>query len=94
MVIHNSKFLIKLRKISLLCLIISIPLNLLSFLLRAGFLTIIGTPLLIIYIIFSLFFWRCPYCKQILPMKVNAKDSDYINDIDQTYRCPNCNKKF
>jgi hypothetical protein len=94
MIIHNVKVLIKIRKISLLCLFISILINLLGVLLRFGYLTIIGTPLLIIYILLSLLFWKCPYCKKRLPMRFNIKDSDYINDIDESYCCPWCNTRI
>jgi hypothetical protein len=83
MIIHNVKVLIKIRKISLLCLFLSILINLLGVLLPFGYLTIIGTPLLIIYILLSLLFWKCPYCNERLPMRFNIKDSDYINDIDE-----------
>lgn len=82
------------RKASLLCLFISFPCNLLGTLLKMRIFIIIGTPLLIVYILLSLFFWRCPYCKERLPMRFNAKDEDYINDVDGTYQCPYCNKNI
>jgi len=94
MVIHNVKLLIKIRKIALLCLFISIPINLLGILLQIGLLIMIGVPLLIIYIVSSLLFWKCPYCKKRLPMRFNIKDDDYINDKDESYRCPNCNERI
>lgn len=94
MIIHNVKILIIVRKIALLCLFISIPINLLGILLQLGFLVIIGTPLLIIYIFLSLLFWKCPNCKKRLPMRFNIKDNDFINDIDESYCCPTCNKRI
>lgn len=94
MIVHNIKILIKIRKISIICLILSIIINALNFLLRIGYLALIGVPLLLIYIIFSLLFWKCPYCKKRLPMRFNVKDEDFINDIDESYHCPNCNKKI
>jgi phage FluMu protein Com len=90
----SKKSLLKLRKISLLCLFLSIPINLLGVLLRFGYLTIIGTPLLLLYICFSLVFWKCPHCKERLPMKFNHKDDEFINDVDGNYRCPYCNKEL
>lgn len=90
----STKTLLKLRKISLLCLFLSIAINLLGTLLRFGYLTIIGTPLLLLYISFSLVFWKCPNCKERLPMRFNHKDDEFINDVDGNYRCPYCNKEL
>ena len=92
--VHNLKTLIKLRKISLICLFISIPINLFGLILRFSYLIIIGTPLLLLYFIFSLIFWKCPYCKERFPMRFNFKDDEYINDIDGIYCCPYCNKNL
>lgn len=78
----STKTLLTLRKISLLCLFLSIAFNLLGTLLRFGYLTIIGTSLLLLYIGFSLVFWKCPNCKERLPMRFNHKDDEFINDVD------------
>ena len=91
---NNTKILLKLRKLSLICLFLSILLNLLGTLLHFGYLIIIGTPLLLLYITFSLIFWKCPDCKERLPMRFNQKDDEFINDIDGHYRCPYCNKEL
>lgn len=102
MVIHNVKILVMLRKITILCLLISIPVSFFSipinYILGVSLFgvlwTMTGLALLIFYILFSLLFWKCPYCKERLPMRFNIKDEEYINDIDAIYRCPYCNEKI
>lgn len=90
----NINTLLKLRKLSLLCLFLSIPINLLGTMLNSAYLITVGIPLLLLYIGFSLIFWKCPYCKERLPMKFNSKDDEFINDIDGIYCCPYCNKRL
>jgi DNA-directed RNA polymerase subunit RPC12/RpoP len=80
---------IKIRKISLVCLFLSIPLCFIGCFFPFVLFTIIGISLLPIFIVFSILFWKCPYCNYRLPMKFD-KDSD----IDSVYQCPHCNKKF
>ncbi|MEG2656906.1 MAG: hypothetical protein RSA29_14520 [Clostridium sp.] len=90
--------LIRFRKISLICLFLSIPLcivgglilkNVYTLSIPAMITSITGMLLFIIYITISFIIWKCPYCKVRLPMKFN-KDSD----IDFVYCCSHCNKKF
>lgn len=82
------------RRISLFCLFTSILLGFVAIMLRIGILVFISVPLLVTYILISLLFWRCPHCKQRLPMRFNMKDEEYINDVDGYYICPHCNKEI
>ncbi len=84
------KLLIQLRRISVLCLLISIAINLIAFFSKITYLFIPGLILLSVFLIFNLIFWKCPYCKKHLPMRLNTADDDYVNDIDGNYRCPHC----
>lgn len=52
MIVSNIKILVRIRKVSLVCLFLS------------------------------------------LPMRFNKKDDEFINDIDNCYRCPECNEKI
>ena len=83
------KNLMKLRKFSLLCLFLSFPSSFIGSILKVSFLSITGVSLLIIFIVISLIFWRCPYCKKALPIRFNINE-----DIDDNYNCPYCNGKF
>jgi len=76
------------RKVSLGCLFISIPINVLNAFLGSTLLTILGVSLIVIFFIMSFTLWRCPKCKNRLPIRFD-KDKD-INDI---YRCPYCATK-
>lgn len=82
---------IKYRKLSLICVFISIPISIIGTYLRISVLAIIGATLLTIFIAISFIFWRCPYCKKRLPMRFNAKSN---NDIDEIYVCPYCSTHF
>lgn len=71
------------RRISLVFLFSSIIISSLSTFLNSIIGGIIGITLLIIYIIISIIFWRCPFCKKRLPMRFN------INNVDEVL-CPYC----
>jgi hypothetical protein len=86
---NNGANILKYRKFSLICLFLSVPLNFIAMGVRSIIICIIGTSLLLIYIIMSLIFWRCPYCKEGLPMRFNSNE-----DINDSYICPYCNKRF
>ena len=87
--IGKVKNLMKLRKFSLVCLFLSIPISFFGAVFQTKYLVIPGISLLIIYITMSLVFWRCPYCKERLPIRFNINE-----DIDDNYCCPYCNRKF
>ncbi len=87
--IGKAENLMKLRKFSLLCLFLSFVFSLFGSVFGTTFFAITGIGLLIIYIAICLIFWRCPYCKERLPMKFNSNE-----DIDDNYCCPYCNGKF
>ena len=72
------------RRISLICLFSSIIISLLSTFLNIIIGGIVGITLLIIYIIISIMFWRCPFCKKRLPMRFDPKNVDEV-------LCPYCN---
>lgn len=86
---YKIENLLKIRKISLTCLFLSVPLCFIGCFFPFALFTIIGISLLPVFIVLSLLFWKCPYCNYRLPMKFD-KDSD----IDSVYQCPYCNKKF
>jgi DNA-directed RNA polymerase subunit RPC12/RpoP len=71
------------RRISLVFLFSSIIISSLSTFLNSIIGGIVGITLLIIYIIISIIFWRCPFCKKRLPMRFN------INNVDEVL-CPYC----
>ncbi|WP_386059966.1 hypothetical protein [Thalassobacillus hwangdonensis] len=77
----------KYRTIALICLFISIPINVINT--GSWWLTIIGISLLAIFFIMTLTLWKCPACKTRLPLRFD-KEKD-VNDI---YRCPYCDTKF
>lgn len=83
---------VRCRKFALMCSFISVLFTMLSMLLRILLLSIIGFIMIIVAIITSLLFWRCPRCKKRLPMRINAKNAN--NDIDGFYICPHCNTEF
>ena len=88
----KARTIVKFRQFVLVCFLISIPFNILGYLLRVIPLLIIGLVMVTIAVITSLIFWRCPQCKRRLPMRINAKDVN--NDIDGYYVCPYCNMQF
>ncbi|ERI93945.1 hypothetical protein HMPREF1982_01315 [Clostridiales bacterium oral taxon 876 str. F0540] len=83
------KNIMKLRRFSLICLFVSIPMNFISALLSITFLNVLGLALFIIFIVITFYFWRCPHCRRRLPIKFNINE-----DIDDNYSCPYCNEKF
>ncbi|WP_287826312.1 hypothetical protein [Clostridium sp.] len=83
------KNLMKLRKFSLVCLLLAFLSSFIRLILKSNFLCITGISLLIIFILISLIFWRCPHCKKALPIRFNIDE-----DIDDNYSCPYCNGKF
>ena len=86
----KGKTVIRLRKFSLFCLFLSIPCSLFGGVISVNFLVFAGTFLLITFIATSLLFWKCPYCKEPLPIRFNVDD-----DIKGgTHRCPFCKKTF
>jgi hypothetical protein len=82
---------IKYRKISLGCLLISIPMNIINSLLGIWIFTVVGVTLLIASILTLFIFWKCPYCNVRLPWRLNNKNN---NDMDGIYLCPHCNQYF
>lgn len=83
--------LIMIRKISLVCGLLSIFINLIGVFFPNNLIIITGISLLSIHLVLSIFFWKWPYCNSRLPMRF---DDNGNNDIDFGYRCPYCNKKF
>ena len=71
------------RRISLICLFSSIIISFLSTFLNSNIGAVIGITLLIIFILISIIFWRCPFCKKRLPMRFD------INNVDEVL-CPYC----
>lgn len=71
------------RRISLICLFCSTPILVVNNLFNSITVLVIGLFLLLIYILISLIFWRCPFCKKRLPMRFNTKDVDEV-------LCPYC----
>ncbi|KGP91328.1 hypothetical protein N780_08720 [Pontibacillus chungwhensis BH030062] len=86
---RKVKDIMKYREISLICLFIAIPLNVINIFLGFRWLTILGISLLAIFFIMAFTLWRCPVCKRRLPLRFDV-DTD-LNDI---YRCPYCDTKF
>lgn len=87
--IRKGKNLMKFRWFSLICLFVSIPASFCGVILSINFLDIFGTISLIIFIVISLLFWKCPHCGKRLPIIFNINQ-----DIDDYYICPYCNEKF
>jgi DNA-directed RNA polymerase subunit RPC12/RpoP len=79
----------KYRKISLVCLFIAIPLNIINIFFGNSWLAILGLLLLAVFFIMAFTLWRCPKCKRRLPLRFD-KDTD----LDDIYRCPFCGTKF
>ncbi len=79
----KTSTIIKYRKLSIIWIIVSI--------LIIFFNAIIGVTSVIIFLISVVIFWRCPNCKKRLPMRINYKTN---NDIDNIYVCPYCNIGF
>lgn len=93
----SAKTIVKCRKFSLVCFFISIPFSIFGTCLGILPLSIIGFTLIVVAVITSLLFWRCPHCKMLLPTRFNAKNANNDNannDIDGFYVCPHCNTEF
>lgn len=71
------------RRISLICLFSSIIISIIGGIINSLAMAIIGSILLINYVLMSLIFWRCPFCKKRLPMRFNIK---YVDEV----LCPYC----
>lgn len=85
----------KYRKTALICLFVSIPLNIISYLMGLigaysiqTILTYPGVLLLICFMLISIILWRCPRCKERLPMRFDSK-----NNVDEA-GCPYCGMNF
>lgn len=83
----KSLKIMKYRKFALVCLIVSIPLNLFATFLL-DILVVPGVLLLASFIIISFIFWRCPRCKKRLPMRFDSRDN-----VDEA-GCPFCGMNF
>lgn len=81
-------YILKLRNFSLVCLFLSIFFNITSTFTGITFLAMIGVSLLLIFIVISLVFWRCPICKKRLPARFSIK-----GDVNENF-CPYCNSNF
>ena len=82
---------LKFRKFSIVCLLLSIVINVTSTTLGYTGDNIISTigitlgiVLLLIFITISLLIWRCPFCKKRLPIRFDIK-----NNVDEVI-CPFC----
>lgn len=84
---NNQNFL-KIRRLSLIILFISIIINMIGGFFSNLILAAIGILLLTIFVLANLIFWRCPSCKKRLPIKF-----DYKNNVDEVL-CPYCNENF
>lgn len=56
---HKVRNIMKYRRFAIICLLISIPINIISILLKIWILAIIGAALLITFIAASFIYWRC-----------------------------------
>jgi len=80
---------VKLRKIAILCWLISIPLNFIGRLIYGfNIFFYLGIFFLFLFVVITLFFWKCPNCKERLPFQINFETEvyDYV-------RCPHCEIK-
>lgn len=89
--LRRKENVLKFRRFSIVCLLLSIIINFISTIL--GYIcdniisTIgitLGIVLLLIFITISLLFWRCPFCKKRLPIRFDIK-----NNVDEVI-CPFC----
>lgn len=85
----DAKKIIKLRKLSIWCLFISILAGLFGLILKQYLMVVLGVLLLIAYYTISMIYWKCPYCKARLPMKFDGN-----KDVEDTYCCPHCYEVF
>lgn len=83
----------KVREISIVLFIISSIINILAwltpFIILRLVMTIIVVSLVLVFFLLSHLFWKCPYCKEHLPIRI-----DFDNDLNNVYQCPYCGKKF
>ncbi len=77
------------RKVSLLCVFIAIPLNIINSFFGVRWITILGILLMVVFFIMYFLLWKCPICKNRLPLRF-----DIDTDLDDIYRCPYCDTKF
>ena len=80
---------VKYRRFSLLCLFASIPLGFIGPLFNSMLISISAISLFLVFFVISLIFWRCPNCKERLPMRFKLN-----KEIDGNYNCPYCNCKL
>lgn len=59
-----KKDVLLLRRISLICLFSSIIASMVGGIINSLVMGIIGGTLLLTYVLMSLIFWRCPFCKK------------------------------
>lgn len=94
MVIRTMRFLKSVRKISLTCLYLSVPINLISIFIPTISMKVImialGESMLIAFIILTFLFWKCPYCGKRLPIEIEK----IVENNKELYICPNCSKKI
>lgn len=88
----STRTIVRCRNFALVCFIISILFNIWGLFCMILSLSIIGLIMMVVAVITTLLFWRCPHCRRLLPTRINAKDAN--NDIDGFYVCPHCNTNF
>ena len=86
-IMSKKRDVLQFRRISLIFLFSSIIISIIATLLTIDILGVIGAILLTIYILMSVIFWRCPFCKKRLPMRFN------IANVDEVL-CPFCNSNL
>lgn len=79
----RKKDILLLRRISLICLFSSIIISIIGSIFNSIVMGIIGGTLLLNYVLMSLIFWKCPFCKKRLPMRFDIK---YVDEV----LCPYC----
>lgn len=89
--LRRKENVLKFRRFSIVCLLLSIVISFPSAILSytgdniiSSIGGIIGCVLLLIFIVISLLIWRCPFCKKRLPIRLDIK-----NNIDEAI-CPFC----
>lgn len=94
MVKRTMRFLKNVRKISLICLYLSVPINLVSIFIPTISMKVImiaiGEVMLIAFIILTFLFWKCPYCSKRLPIEIEK----IVENNKELYICPSCSKKI
>lgn len=89
--LRRKENVLKYRRFSIVCLLLSIAISFVSTILSytgdniiSSIGAIIGCILLLIFITISLLIWICPFCKKRLPIKFDIK-----NNVDEVI-CPFC----